>query len=274
MSKIKVAVNGLPGKMAWAVAEAVVAQEDMELFPLSLTGPEVMAKGTIIGGVPVKLILPDKREEFLVSHRPDVVVDFTTPAAINDNVVMYTAARLSFVLGTTGGDLEMINEKVSRSFSSAIIAPNMAKEIVAFQAMVESMARKFPGLFEGYSLKIEESHQSGKKDTSGTAKAMIASFNELGIPFSVSEIKKHRTEDEYIALGIPPEYWSGHGWHTYTMEKPDGSVFFQFTHNVNGRQAYIDGALAAIRFLYGKIKHGVVAGKIFSMEDVLRRRGE
>lgn len=268
------AVNGLPGKMAWAVAEAVAAEKDMELFPLSLTGPEVMAKGTIVGGVPVKLILPEKREEFLTGHRPNVVVDFTTPAAISDNVAMYTAARLPFVLGTTGGDLEAINEKVSQSFSSAVVAPNMAKEIVAFQVMIESMARKFPGLFGGYSLKIEESHQSGKKDTSGTAKAMITSFNKLGIPFSVYEIKKHRTEDEYIALGISPEYWSGHGWHTYTLEKPDGSVFFQFTHNVNGRQVYIDGTLAAIRFLYGKRKHGVVAGKVFSMEDVLRRRGK
>ena len=271
MKKIIVAVNGLPGKMAWAVAEAVVAQEDMELFSLSLTGPEVTAKSIIVGGVPVKLILPEKREEFLVSHRPDVVVDFTLPDAINDNVAMYTAARLSFVLGTTGGNLEAIEARVNRSFSSAVVAPNMAKEIVAFQAMVESMARKFPGLFKGYSLKIEESHQPGKKDTSGTAQAMVKSFNKLGIPFTVEEVKKHRTEKEYIALGIPPEYWSGHGWHTYTLERPDGSVFFQFTHNVNGRQAYIDGTLAAIRFLHEKIKHGVVAGKVFSMEDVLRR---
>jgi hypothetical protein len=46
----------------------------------------------------------------------------------------------------------------------------MGKQVVAFQAVMEMMGQTFPGAFSGYSLRVVESHQSTKKDTSGTAK--------------------------------------------------------------------------------------------------------
>lgn len=42
--------------------------------------------------------------------------------------------------------------------------------------MMDMMAQNFPGAFAGYKLRVVESHQSTKKDTSGTAKAVVASF--------------------------------------------------------------------------------------------------
>lgn len=56
-------------------------------------------------------------------------------------------------------------------------------QIVAFQSMMESMAQRFPGCFSGYTLKVVESHQRTKVDTSGTAKAVVASFKDMGIDF-------------------------------------------------------------------------------------------
>ena len=55
----------------------------------------------------------------------------------------------------------------------------MAKQIVALQAALEQMAEQFPGSFEGYTLRVVESHQSSKADTSGTAKAVSASLATL-----------------------------------------------------------------------------------------------
>ena len=49
--------------------------------------------------------------------------------------------------------------------------------------MMEMMADKFPGAFSGYSLQVQESHQRTKADTSGTAKAVVASFQKLGLEF-------------------------------------------------------------------------------------------
>jgi len=56
-------------------------------------------------------------------------------------------------------------------------------EVVAFQAMMELMADNFPGVFSGYQLQVVESHQRNKADTSGTAKAVVQSFNEMGVEF-------------------------------------------------------------------------------------------
>merc|ERR1719407_105889 len=49
----------------------------------------------------------------------------------------------------------------------AVIAPNMCKQIVAFQATMEHMAKAYPGAFGGYKMELVESHQSTKADTSG-----------------------------------------------------------------------------------------------------------
>lgn len=49
--------------------------------------------------------------------------------------------------------------------------------------MMELMADNFPGVFNGYQLQVVESHQRNKADTSGTAKAVVQSFNEMGVDF-------------------------------------------------------------------------------------------
>jgi 4-hydroxy-tetrahydrodipicolinate reductase len=148
----------------------------------------------------------------------------------------------------------------------------MAKQIVGFQAMMEYAANTFPGLFEEYTLKIQESHQQGKADTSGTAKAMVRYFNALGTPFLEENILKERNPSNQLEQWkIPQEYLNGHAWHTYTLDSNDRTVRFQFTHNVNGRDIYARGTLDAVIFLYGKIKDDV-RGKVFSMIDVLRQQ--
>ena len=48
---------------------------------------------------------------------------------------------------------------------------------------MELMAEQFPGAFAGYRLQVVESHQRSKVDTSGTAKAIVQSFQKLGLDF-------------------------------------------------------------------------------------------
>jgi len=270
MKKIKVIVNGLPGKMASTVAAAVINSQDMELIPKSLTGPEILLEHVFYDSKEIKLFGPSEIIKLLVDEIPDVIIDFTLPSAIEPNVDFYTKMKLPFVLGTTGGDMDYITKKVNESGLNAVVAPNMAKPIVAFQAMMEFAASNFPGAFDGFNLKVKESHQKTKVDTSGTAKAMVAYFNKLGVPFLVDQIEKNRTNVGYAAMGIPVEDWAGHGWHTYSLNKEsDGSVFLEFTHNVNGRQIYADGTLSAARFLFGVEARSLSHGHVYSMIDVL-----
>ena len=274
MSTIKVMVNGLPGNVARTVAEHLLKDGRFELVPYSLTGPEIQESGYIIDNISVKLIQSDQRasqiEQIKQSQGAFLSVDYTHPSAVNSNAEFYCRFGLPFVMGTTGGDRKELEATVVSSSIAAVIAPNMAKQIVGFQAMMEYTANNFPDLFKGYTLNVKESHQQGKADTSGTAKAMVGYFNKLGVSFSTDEIVMVRDpQDQKAQWGIPPEYLSGHGWHTYTLISEDQTVRFEFTHNVNGREVYVRGTVDAILYLAEKVQAGA-RGKIFTMIDVLK----
>jgi 4-hydroxy-tetrahydrodipicolinate reductase len=175
-------------------------------------------------------------------------------------------------MGTTGGDRSQLEATVQASSIAAVIAPNMAKQIVGFQAMMAYAAQNFPDLFDGYSLEIKESHQKGKADTSGTAKAMVRYFNQMGLDFGEDQIVRERDpETQATRWGIPQGYLTGHGWHTYTLTSADQTVRFEFSHNVNGRDVYVKGTLDAVRYLQTRVNDGA-AGIVYSMIDVLQNR--
>jgi len=267
-------VNGMPGNMAVNVAKQTLQDERFELIHHSLTGPEIADTEYFIDSAKIMLIKPAARDQAITEIKQKegffVSVDYTHPSAVNGNAEFYCRIGLPFVMGTTGGDRKRLLDTVSASSIPAVIAPNMAKQIVGFQAMMEYASNTFPGLFEGYTLEIKESHQKGKADTSGTAKAMVAYFNKMGINFPEQDILKERDiEVQKTRWGIPQEYLGGHGWHTYTLVSNDKTVRFEFTHNVNGRDVYAKGTLDAILYLSKKVNASTM-GTVFTMADVLK----
>lgn len=70
-------------------------------------------------------------------------------------------------------------------------------QVVAFQQMMQIMAEQFPGAFSGYKLDVVESHQRNKADTSGTAKAVVQSFAQMGVDF-----KEVRTRHSGSTVGV------------------------------------------------------------------------
>jgi 4-hydroxy-tetrahydrodipicolinate reductase len=276
MNPTKVMVNGIPGNMAENVARHVLADGRFELAPYSLTGPEIQATEHTVETVSVRLVKPDEREQAIgeITQEQGVFlsVDYSHPSAVNANAEFYCKHQLPFVMGTTGGDRSQLEETVRASSIAAVIAPNMAKQIVGFQAMMEYGAQTFPDLFDGYTLEIKESHQKGKADTSGTAKAMVRYFNQMGLDFSEDQIVKVRDpEIQSSQWGIPQAYLAGHGWHTYALISGDETVRFEFSHNVNGRDVYAKGTIDALVYLDAKVSEGN-PGTVYSMIDVLMNR--
>ena len=275
MNRIKVMVNGIPGNMAVNVARHMVADDRFALVPCSLTGSEIEADDHKIETIAIRLLKPEEREEVIDDLKQKegefLSVDYTHPSAVNANAEFYCKYQLPFVMGTTGGDRSRLEACVRASSISAVIAPNMGKQIVGFQAMMEYAARTFPDLFKGYALEIKESHQKGKADTSGTAKAMVRYFNQMGLDFSEDDIIKERDPGVQSARwGIPSQYLAGHGWHTYALTSGDKTVRFEFSHNVNGRDVYAWGTLDAVLFLAARVSEGV-QGNVYTMIDVLKR---
>ncbi|WPT13188.1 Putative 4-hydroxy-tetrahydrodipicolinate reductase 1 [Picochlorum sp. SENEW3] len=269
-------VNSCTGKMGHATAEAVV-RAGLTLIPYTFTGrSEAVAVGNVgVCGVPVELITAQERQVALDKIKADypdlVVIDYTLPSAVNENALFYCENGIPFVMGTTGGDRDKLLEDVAASGVYAVIAPNMGKQIVAFQTMMESMAEEFPGCFQGYSLRVVESHQRTKADTSGTAKAVVQSFQKMGLSdFKESDIEKVREKEaQMFDMGVPEECIDGHAFHTYTLTSEDGSVTLEFKHNVCGRKVYAEGTVDAAIFLHQQRQKGA-ATKLYNMIDVLK----
>ena len=273
MTPVKIMMNGLPGNVAEVIASTALSDDRFSVLPYSLTGPEIDIHHCHIGSTSIELIRPQDRETKITaiktSEGPFISVDFTHPSAVNDNADFYCRHGLPFVMGTTGGNRQLLEKTVLESTNTAVIAPNMAKQIVGLQAMMAHAAKHFPELFQGYQLTVRESHQMGKADTSGTAKAMVGYFNQMGVGFSVDQIEKERDpERQQNMWGIPAKFLKGHGWHTYTLLSPDNSVKFEFTHNINGRQIYCEGTFDAVLYLSRQLSQKA-DGKVFSMIDVL-----
>jgi 4-hydroxy-tetrahydrodipicolinate reductase len=218
----RVIVNGLPGRMATKVARRLMRAEDFDLHNYSLTGDRQKDKSFEIGGSKVHLYNPSQRVYFPADSNCDgmLTVDYTLPGVARSNAYLYLKNNMPFVMGTTGGDLSDLQGLLANSSINAVVGSNMALPIVSMQrALVEFVERNQFSL-SGCELTITESHQSTKKDTSGTAKAMVSHFNRLGIDFDEKRIVSIRDRDEQMMMGVPEEFLSAHGWHTYEIHAP------------------------------------------------------
>lgn len=266
-------VNSCMGKMGQAVIEAGISA-GLHIVPASFGIEQDAGKTIQVGGKDIQVHGPSERETTLASllkQHPDlIIVDFTVPNAVNDNAELYCKTGVPFVMGTTGGDRDLLYKTVEEAKLYAVISPQMGKQVVAFLAAMDIMSKQFPGAFSGYTLEVLESHQSTKLDTSGTAKAVISCFQKLGVSFDLDEVQLIRDPKQQIELvGVPEEHLNGHAFHMYHLTSPDGTVSFEFQHNVCGRSIYAEGAIDAALFLAKKIQ-GKADKKIYDMIDVLR----
>ncbi|MFH2058084.1 MAG: dihydrodipicolinate reductase [Pseudomonadota bacterium] len=277
MAQINIMINGLPGNVSKIMAKFGMLDNRFNIIPFSLTGQDIVEDTCMVENKLFELVKPDVRNETILKIKAQypffICIDYTHPTAVNSNAQFYTRNQIPFVMGTTGGDRKALEHLVKQSSTPAVIAPNMAKQIVGFQAMMEYGAETFPGLFNGYHLKVIESHQKGKADTSGTARAMVGYFNKMGIDFDVDQIQMERDpEIQEKEWNIPKEYLTGHGWHTYTLTAPDGSAMFEFKHNINGRDIYAPSTFDAVVFLNEKIADTHTTKKLYTMIDVLSKK--
>jgi 4-hydroxy-tetrahydrodipicolinate reductase len=144
---LRVGVLGARGRMGRAVCAAVAAVNDLELVA-------AVGRG-------------DEREPL---RNAEVVVDFTTPDAVMDNLRWCIAAGCSVVVGTSGLSRERLAELAGwlgePPTVGVVAAPNFALGAVLLARFAEQAA----GFFD--SVEVVEGHHSGKLDApSGTARA-------------------------------------------------------------------------------------------------------
>jgi 4-hydroxy-tetrahydrodipicolinate reductase len=157
---IKVSVSGACGKMGSEVIQEVINNENLELVC-------AVDKFNIGAEIYQNVHVEGDLEAALLNSKPDVVVDFTQPDTIFENVSLYLNMGIKSVIGTTGLAQEQINELKNLSDSKntgCIIAPNFSTGAI-LMIMFSKMAAKYFNNAE-----ILEFHHNQKKDApSGTA---------------------------------------------------------------------------------------------------------
>lgn len=263
-TKTPVLVSGLPGKMATLVAEALAKDEHYNLLPVAMTSARHKWSNHVLN---------NNHRVKLVDYCPfdlargTIAVDYTTPRSAETNAISYTHLKVPFVMGTTGGNREAIENMVRNSEISAVIAPNMAASVIGVQDELNRLLETSPNHFQGWHMTIRESHQATKRDVSGTARAFQAQLERLGAVMDC-EIESIRDPEIQRQLGI--QNLEGHGYHWIKLIGPNGETR-ELTTQIEGRNDYVDLTLESIGFLKRKTIEGS-RGEIYSPSDVIRDR--
>ena len=164
---IKVLVNGALGRMGKTVCGAVKADSELEL----------VGAVDIIAGEVEGLNVETNLDAALKKFAPDVMVDFTRPAVVFQNVMTALENRVSPVVGTTGLSdeaKEKIRELAEKNNTPAFIAPNFALGAVLMMLTAQKIARYMP------DVEIIELHHDKKLDApSGTAELTAKMIAEV-----------------------------------------------------------------------------------------------
>ncbi len=144
---LRVAVAGARGRMGRETVLAITGAGDMEIVAEIGRGDDIVTA--------------------LAASRPDVLVEFSTPASVMENVRAALAARVPVLVGATGwsdADVSEIATLCEQFDTPTLLAPNFALGAVLLMRFAKDAARYFP------DAEIIEMHHERKLDApSGTA---------------------------------------------------------------------------------------------------------
>lgn len=258
---IKIAVVGSCGKMGSEVVKLTTKEEDFEL----VCAIDKFGAGQKINNIEV---LDDisKLKDFDI----DIVVDFTQPSAIFNNIKQYQEMKLKAVIGTTGLSKEEIEtiEKLSKENTTGIIiAPNFSLGAILMMIFSKMASKYFS------NAEIIEFHHNQKKDApSGTsiktAQLMMGENKnfKLGNCPEVETIKGARggeyQENNEGNIQIHAVRMPGFVASQEVIFGSDGQTL-KIHHDTINRECYMSGVALAIRHLYKNNQF------IYGLENIL-----
>jgi len=165
----------------------------------------------------------------------DVVIDFTTPDAVMENISGCARSGKNLVVGTTGwyGKLPEVRKLVESSGIGFVYAANFSVGVNLFFEVAKTLTAGFKLEYSG---KIAETHHVHKLDApSGTAVMLQRVVEEAGGP--KVEIASAR-EGEIV------------GMHELVLDSLNDTITLR--HDAKSRRGFADGALRAAEWLKSK----------------------
>jgi 4-hydroxy-tetrahydrodipicolinate reductase len=255
-SPIPVVVNGAAGKMGREVVKAVAQAKDMTLLGAIDRTPEHQGKdvGEVAGCGPLEVPIVSDLQGMLVlatqEREQGVMVDFTHPDSVYENVRSAIAYGIRPVVGTTGLSVEQIQDLADfadKASTGALIIPNFSIGMVLLQQAAIQASQYFD------HVEIIELHHNQKADApSGTALQTAQLLAELGKTFnppSVEETEKlpgARGSQAEEGIRIHSVRLPGLIAHQEVIFGASGQIY-TLRHDTTDRSCYMPGVLLAIR---------------------------
>ncbi len=254
---IPVVVIGAAGKMGREVVKAVADAADMNLVGAIDITPEHQGKdaGELAGlSEPLEIPITNQLEPMLAFASQEkqlgVMVDFTHPDAIYDNVRSAIAYGIRPVVGTTGLSPQQIQDLADfaeKASTGCLIIPNFSIGMVLLQQAAIAASQYFD------HVEIIELHHNQKADApSGTAIKTAEMLAEMGKTFNPPMVE----ETEKIAGARGSQ--GGEGIRIHSVRLPGliahqevifgapGQIY-TLRHDTSDRACYMPGVLLAIR---------------------------
>ena len=169
----------------------------------------------------------------------DVVIDFTTPAAVLENVAASLRHHKNMVVGTTGWPAELpnIRRDVEQAGTGFVHSSNFSIGVNVFFEIARAASA---ALENGYTARIIERHHAQKKDApSGTA-VTLRSFLHSQSP---------ATPEEKIEIASIRE-GEAVGQHVILLDSPNDTLML--VHDAKSRRGFAQGAVLAAEWVKGK----------------------
>jgi len=260
-SQIKVLISGACGRMGQETVRAVAGAEDMEIVAacdLSGVGKKL---SEVVIGVQSDVMITSSLAQSIMDVKPDVVVDFTSPAAVMENLRTCLEHKTPVVVGTTGisqENLEELRSLSQKAGSPVFIAPNFAIGAVLMMKFAAEAAKYMP------SVEIVELHHDKKLDApSGTSiktAEMIARSKETEAAEGKSEPAARG--GEYFGVRIHSVRLPGLVAHQEVIFGGQGQTL-TIRHDSIDRTSFMPGVLMSIR----KVRE--LQGVVYGLENIL-----
>ena len=274
-ASIPVIVNGAAGKMGREVIKAVAQASDLTLLGAIDTTPQHQGKdaGELAGlSEPLEVPISNQLEPMLAyvagerQMHPGVLVDFTHPDVVYNNIRSAIAYGIRPVVGTTGlspAQIQELSDFAEKASTGCLIIPNFSIGMVLLQEAAVRASQYFD------HVEIIELHHNQKADApSGTAIQTAQLLGELGKTFNTAMVE----ETEKIAgargsladegIRIHSVRLPGLIAHQEVIFGAAGQIY-TLRHDTSDRACYMPGVLLAIR------KVNQLKSLVYGLEKIL-----
>ncbi|MBD2445057.1 4-hydroxy-tetrahydrodipicolinate reductase [Dolichospermum sp. FACHB-1091] len=274
-ASIPVIVNGAAGKMGREVIKAVAQASDLTLLGAIDTTPQHQGKdaGELAGlSEPLEVPISNQLEPMLAyvagerQMQPGVLVDFTHPDVVYNNIRSAIAYGIRPVVGTTGlspAQIQELSDFAEKASTGCLIIPNFSIGMVLLQEAAVRASQYFD------HVEIIELHHNQKADApSGTAIQTAQLLAEMGKTFNTAMVEE--TEKIPGARGSLAD----EGIRIHSVRLPGliahqevifgaAGQIYTLRHDTSDRACYMPGVLLAIR------KVNQLKSLVYGLEKIL-----